>query len=74
MNATFHIAGDLDIAVISDKHDRTVSLTVIAGQDFGEGCSDAATSVSPRRTESYPLTPSTARALASALMGAAAEV
>jgi hypothetical protein len=74
MHAIFAIAADLRIEVHSERHDRIVGLTVDAGMNPDEGAAHTVTKVSPRRTETYPLTPATARALASALMGAAAEV
>lgn len=68
MEATFHIADGHDIEVRSQKQGRTVDLSVItaAGADFDRKPHGM------RQTNS--LTPSLARALASALMGAAAEV
>lgn len=67
MEATFHIAAGHDLEVRSQKQGRVVDLSVItaSGEDF-----DRKPSLS-RRT--YSLTPSEARALSSALMGAAAE-
>ncbi len=68
MEATFHISDDLDIEVRSQRQGRTVDLCVIAGEDLDFDKQPH------RRRQTTSLSPSTARALASALMGAAAEV
>lgn len=75
MDAEYRIAPDLTIGVRSDSRNRVVGLTVTAGTNpdeaLGGGC---VTRISPRRTDSFPLSRENARAIASALMGAAAEV
>ncbi len=66
MNATFRLAADLELEVRSDSRNRQVEMTVITGTNY-EG-------TDTRKRESYAVSPSTARAISSALMGAAAEV
>lgn len=67
MEATFKIEpGGAEMRVKTDKAKRCVAMTIITGID----------SMSPqnRQHDAYSVSPSTARAISSALMGAAAEV
>jgi hypothetical protein len=66
MHAKFPIAADLEIEVRSDKQTRSVEMTVVSGTNY-EG-------PDLRKRDTYAVSPSTARAISSALMGAAAEV
>jgi len=64
MHAKFPIRPGLEVEVQSNSARRVVEVTVVAKLD------EAST---PRR-DTIPLSPSTARAISSAIMGAAAEV
>ena len=74
MDAEYRIAPDLTIGVHSDRRNRVVGLTVTAGMNPDEGATGCVTKISPKRSDNFPLSRENARAIASALMGAAAEV
>ena len=62
--ASFHLAGDLEVEVGRYDRDTAVVVKIARGAIFGQ----------PGRKDYLPLSKARARALASAIMGAAAEL
>ena len=70
MKARIELAADLSLVILPDKVNRTVMLETLTGVDYGHG--NEATTIKTERA--IFMTKAEARAVASALMGCAAEL